>query len=301
LIGAILEDGIRMARPIRFLAPGLIYHVMARGNNKMRLFFDDRDYLRFLDMVGDVLQKREVDCWTYCIMPNHYHLVWRTRLPNLSDAAHDLNGRFAQWWNKRHKHVGHIYQGRFKAQVVEDSLYLLRLCRYVMLNPVRAKLCAVPEEWRWSGYRALLTGVADPPWIDIESLLERFEQAGISETRRRLLAFITDAVDDEMAAFVRGDRRIIGSDAYAARFEKKALAASTEVPAPERRIGSPSLATILASSLHTAEGLSEGIVRAHLEYAHSVEDIARCTRLSPRTIAQILRRRVPGADVTLLD
>jgi REP-associated tyrosine transposase len=272
---------------------------MARGNNKMRLFWNDRDYLRLLGIVGGVLQDYDVECWTYCLMPNHYHLIWRTRQANLSEAVRQLNGTFAQWWNKRHRHVGHVFQGRFKAQIVEDNQYLLRLCRYVLLNPVRARRCATPQEWRWSSYPALISGVAEPSWVDVESLLKRFEMTDISRTRGRLIAFVLDACDDEMAAFVRGDARIIGSEAYAARFEKQALAASPEVPAKERRVGSPSLATILAASLESAEGLDAAIARAHHHYDYSIADIARCTRLSSAVVARLLRRQAGVHHVAL--
>jgi putative transposase len=273
---------------------------MARGNNKMRLFWNDRDYLRLLGIVGAVLQDYDVDCWAYCLMPNHYHLVWRTRQANLSEAVRQLNGTFAQWWNKQHRHVGHVFQGRFKAQIVEDNLYLLRLCRYVLLNPVRGRRCATPDQWRWSSYRALITGVAEPSWIDGESLLQRFETSTISRTRERLIAFVHDGCDDEMAAFVREDVRIIGSGTFAARFETHALAASSEVPAQERRVGSPSLAMILASSLEAAEGLDAAIARAHHHYEYSIADIARCTRLSPTAVARLLRRQ-SGLDPVTVD
>ena len=144
-----------MSRPIRFQGAGLWYHVMARGNNKMRIFLDDLDYARFLGILGSVVEEFELDSWVFCVMPNHSHLVFRTRQPNLSLAMRQLNGTYAQWWNKRHARVGHIYQGRFKAQVIEECTYLLRLCRYVLMNPVRANLVARPWEWRWSSYHAL--------------------------------------------------------------------------------------------------------------------------------------------------
>ena len=289
-----------MARPLRILGSGLIYHLMSRGNNKMPIFIDDRDHFRFDEILEDVVRKYQIDCWMRCDMPNHYHLVWRTRLPNLSDAMRQLNGCFAQWWNRCHGHVGHVFQGRFKGQIVEDSLYLLRLVRYLALNPVRARLCTSPEEWRWSSFRNLMAGTSET-WMDSESLVARFESAGLSTSREQLLAFVAGAIDEEIAACVRTDRRIIGSEEYAARFEKQLREASKQVPAEERRAGSPSLAKILASALETDNGLREGIVRAHRDYAHSVEDIARCTHLSPKTIARVLRHDLPGADVTALD
>src|ERR1700736_3964419 len=144
-----------MSRPLRFQAAGLVYHLMARGNNKMAIFLDDLDYERFQEMLAEVVARFGIDSWIFCVMPNHYHLVLRTRHANLSLAIRYLNGSYAQWWNRRHGHVGHVFQGRFKAQIVEASVYLVRLCRYVLLNPVRAGLCARPEDWRWSSFTVL--------------------------------------------------------------------------------------------------------------------------------------------------
>src|SRR5205085_447618 len=89
--------------------------------------------------------------------PNHYHLVFRTRQANLSAAVHYLNAEYARWWNRRHAHIGHVFQGRFKAQIIESGVYLLRLVRYVLLNPVRANLAKHPSRWRWSSYKYLAT------------------------------------------------------------------------------------------------------------------------------------------------
>lgn len=292
---------LRMSRPIRFLGAGLIYHVMARGNNKMALFLDEIDHHRLFDILTKVLHDFEVDCWSNCAMPNHYHLVLRTRQPNLSSAMRQLNGTFAQWWNRRHHHVGHVFQGRFKAQVVENDFYLLRLCRYVMLNPVRAGLCAAPEQWRWSSYRAL-AGLADPVCVDVDSLLSSFAgDLDIVEGRRRLVEYVKDRSDDEMGDWIRGDRRVIGSAAFAEQFKALASAASKEVPRKERRTGTPTIASLLSSSLRASRGLNEGIVRAHVDYAYSVEDISNCTGLTPRVITRLLRQQVPHAQPTTID
>jgi REP-associated tyrosine transposase len=274
---------------------------MSRGNNKMTIYRDDRDYGRFFAILADVLQEYEVDCWVHCAMPNHYHLVWRTRQANLSKAMRQLNGVYAQWWNRRHGRVGHVFQGRFKAQIVEDSLYLLRLCRYVLLNPIRAGLASTLGEWQWSSYRALIGDGADSTFLDVDSLLSRFGDPAIDNVRARLIEFVSEPLDSEMAAWIRGDRRVIGCEAFIARFRQKALSASEEVPSPERHLASPSLATILTSSLRRSGGLNTGIVRAHSDHAYSVAEIARCTGLSTSTISRILRRQLPGANVTALD
>lgn len=290
-----------MARPLRPQLAGLIYHSMGRGNNKMNIFIDDLDRFRFLSILGKVTAKYEVDCWTSCLMGNHYHLILRTRQANVSAAMRQLNGVYAQWWNKRHARVGHVFQGRFKGQIVEDGIYLLRACRYVMLNPVRGGLCTTPDQWLWSSYRALAGLTTSPSYLDVDSLLQRLGGGHVVDLRSRLIEFVNDRSDEAMAKFFREDTRVIGSEEFAAQFQPTALIGSREVPARERRIGTPSLARILAGAIESAEGLSIGIVRAHRDFDYPVEDIARCAGLSPKTVMKVLRSRAPEATVTAVE
>ena len=276
---------------------------MARGNNKMAIFLDALDYARFLEILGEVVPDYEIDGWVYCVMPNHYHLVLRTRCANLSSAIGHLNGTYAQWWNRRHGHVGHVFQGRFKGQVVEASVYLLRLCRYVLLNPVRAGLTTDPGEWPWSSFHAL-TGRAPSSCVDVDSLLRMLGDGVDRDLRARLIDYVDAAADPDLAAFIRGDRRVIGTDSFAAQFRAKARSAPKEVPARERRIGTPSLTEILAQAVREGQGLPGGILRAHTSAGYALSDIARCAGVSLSTVSRIVRVRkdtdraglAPGRD-----
>ena len=262
---------------------------MARGNNKMAIFLDELDRLRFLSILAEVVLQFEIDSWLFCLMPNHFHLVFRTRRPNLSFAVKHLNGTYAQWWNKRHRRVGHIFQGRFKAQVVEASVYLVRLCRYVLLNPVRSGLCSHPAEWPWSSYR-MLAGTTSSDCVDVGSLLRRVDEQNPEAVRARLLDYVAPDSDPEIAAFVRNDRRVIGTEAYAAQFRSLARVAAKEVPARDRRIGIPPLTGILADAVRRGEGLPGGVRRAH-EARYSVTAIVECAGMSRDTVQRILDGR----------
>jgi putative transposase len=261
---------------------------MARGNNKMNIFLDDLDHVRFREMLADVVPRYEIDLWVYCLMRNHFHLVVRTRQPNPSLAIQQLNGPYAQWWNKRHRRIGHVLQGRFKAQLVEAQVYLLRLCRYVLLNPVRAGLCAHPAEWRWNSYQDL-TGERSCEWLDVASLLQCLSPGSLQAARGPLLEYIEPETDTEMSDFIRGDRRIIGTQAYAAQFRRPARAASREVPRRERRAGTPALADILSDAVSRGEGLPGGIKRASSEGLYPATEIARCAGVSRATVQRILQ------------
>ena len=143
-----------MARPLRVEFPGALYHLTARGNARGAIFLDDEDRQGFLSVLGSVIDRFGWICHAYCLMGNHYHLMVETPSANLSKGARQLNGVYTQRFNRRHRRVGHLLQGRYKAILVERDSYLLELCRYIVLNPVRAGTVRRAGDYRWSSYRA---------------------------------------------------------------------------------------------------------------------------------------------------
>src|SRR3954466_5820873 len=158
-----------MARPLRIQAAGLTYHITARGVRRSSIYLDDRDRRRFLALLAEVVDRYALRCHAYCQMTNHYHLALTTADANLSRAIQQLNVDYAQWWNWRHQRSGHVFQSRFHAQVVQDEAYLVNVCRYIVLNPVRAGIVGAAEEWPWSSYRAMI-GLAVQPFLDSDRL-----------------------------------------------------------------------------------------------------------------------------------
>ena len=138
-----------MARPLRVEFPGAVYHVTARGNRHEGIFVDDEDRQALLKVVAQALSRFDAEALAYCLMANHYHFVLHTRQGNLSLLVRHINGVYPQTYNRRHQKVGHLLQGRFKAILVDRDAYLLDVCRYVDLNPVRALLVPKPEAWAW--------------------------------------------------------------------------------------------------------------------------------------------------------
>lgn len=128
-----------MARPLRIEFPGALYHVTAQGNAQQNIFLDDEDRQQFLAVIARVVSQFHLLLHAYCLMDNHFHLVVETPKANLSKAMRQLNGVYTQAFNRRYQRVGHVLQGRFKAILVDQDNYQLELCRYVVLNPVRAK------------------------------------------------------------------------------------------------------------------------------------------------------------------
>src|SRR4030043_2297950 len=142
-----------MARPLRIEYSGAVYHITSRGNARKKIYSDDEDRKNFFGVLETVVKKYNWLCHAYCLMDNHYHLLVETRDSNLSMGMRQLNGVYTQLYNRRHRRPGHVLQGRYKAILVDKDNYLLELCRYVVLNPVRAGLVKSPKEWKWSSYR----------------------------------------------------------------------------------------------------------------------------------------------------
>ncbi len=160
-----------MARPLRLEFPGALYHVTSRGNACAPIDTGDADRHRFLARLADVALRDNGLRHAFCLMDNHDHLVLETPAGNLSKGMRQLNGMYTQQFNQSHQRVGHVLQGRSKAILVERDSYLLTLCRYVVLNPVRAGIVVHIETYRWSSSRATVGLSPCPVWLQTDWLL----------------------------------------------------------------------------------------------------------------------------------
>lgn len=167
-----------MSRPLRLEFPGALYHVTSRGHERGPIFRDAADRRYFLSLVASVVPDRSWLLHSYCLMGNHYHLLVETARPNLSCGMHSLNARYSQYFNHRHGRAGHVFEGRFKAILVQKQAHLLELHRYIVLNPLRAGIVRSPGEWPWSNYRATSGFIPSPPWLEIGSTLSLFSAFG---------------------------------------------------------------------------------------------------------------------------
>ena len=146
-----------MARRPRLFAPGLLYHVIARGNQRQPTFLDDADYAAYLRRLALYRERYGMRLHAYCLMPNHVHLLVRTADTPLAKFMQGLQQSYTLRFNRLYGKVGHLFQGRYRAIVCESEQYLLTLVRYIHLNPVRAGLTGRPEEYPYSGHRTYLT------------------------------------------------------------------------------------------------------------------------------------------------
>ena len=275
-----------MSRPLRILGPGLTYHVTARGNGRMAIFLDHADRLRFAEELTSVVTEKHLVCHADCQMANHYHVVITTTEPNLSTAIRQLNGEYARWWNHRHGHVGHLFQGRFGAQIVQDDAYLLTVCRYVVLNPVRAGLVDQPGEWRWSSYRATAGLAPTPEYLSPETLWRRL--GGDVNGPKRYRSFV--AVGGAATELPRDP--VIGDESFRRRFDRQREAANREVPARERRPG-PSVEALFVGAV-TRASRNAAIPRA-VAAGYSLREIAGYLGVHPCTIKRVMAQREPAS------
>src|SRR3989304_9487258 len=178
-----------MSRPLRLEYPGAVYHLTSRGNARQEIFLDDTDRELFLSPLSHVISRYGWLCPAYCLMDNHYHLLIETPKPNLSSGMRQLNGVYTQSFNRRHRRVGHIFQGRYKAILVEKEAHLLELCRYVVLNPLRVDPGARVENWCWSSYLATAGLAPVPEFLTVDWVLRQFGRTR-GEAQARYRAFV---------------------------------------------------------------------------------------------------------------
>jgi len=163
-----------MARPLRIEYAGALYHVTSRGDRREDIYHDDEDRLIWLDVFSQVCIRFNWRCHAWCLMDNHYHILIETPESNLSQGMRQLNGVYTQRSNRKHSRVGHVFQGRYKAILVQKDEYLLELSRYVVLNPVRAGMVKDVHEWPWSSYGAMTGESPAPAWLETDWLLACF-------------------------------------------------------------------------------------------------------------------------------
>jgi len=178
-----------MARPLRLEFAGAVYHLTARGDRQEPIFLNDADRRKFLDLLGKEVQQQGWICYAYCLMDNHYHLLIETPQANLVAGMRRLNGVYTQAFNRRRKKPGHVFQGRYKSILVDKDYYLQELCRYIVLNPVRAEMVKAPEQWSWSSYCATAGLVKGPGWFSAEKVLDLF-----TGNRKRYRGFVLDGI-----------------------------------------------------------------------------------------------------------
>ncbi len=236
-----------MARSIRIEYEGALYHVTSRGNERRPIFFDDEDREAFLQFLGEGARRFGWVVSAWVLMTNHFHLVIQTPHADLSRGMHWINGSYAGWFNHRHERWGHLFGGRFKAFVIEKESYFKEVLRYVVLNPVRAKIVARPEEYVWSSYRATAGLESAPAWFDAEAALVPFaKDRSVAGTFYR--DFVEQNVDTHEGLWQKLVNGIyLGTEAWTKNVRRvlESKRRSREHPKTQRAVGRPAMKVIV--------------------------------------------------------
>jgi len=278
-----------MARPLRIEFEGALYHVTSRGNAGSEVFIDDVDRLQFLEILGNTIERFGWICHAYCLMSNHYHLLIETPEPNLSRGMQHLNGVYTQWFNRKHSRFGHLVQGRFKSIVVEKESYLLELARYIVLNPVRAKMVRSARDWRWSSYRATAGQTQPPKFLTTDWLLSQFgkDRASAAHAYRRFVkrGKGIDIWEERIAGV------LMGSDSFVQSLRPllRDLEGNREFSREERLATRPSLNELFANVSDKA-ARNERIHSAVRTHQYRLKEVGDYLGLCYSTISVIAKR-----------
>ena len=278
-----------MARPLRIQYEGALYHITSRGNAGARIFQTEGDRLEFLGVLTRVVSRFGWICHAYCLMSNHYHLLIETPQPNLSKGMQLLNGIYTQRFNRAAKRSGHVFQGRFKAILVEKESHLLELGRYIVLNPVRARLVRSARDWPWSSYRATAGQAEVSEFLTIDWILSQFGTKHAS-AMRAYRQFVSQGRGVDVWEGLRSGS-LLGSEQFAERMKPRLTEAPLDpnVLRRERDAARPSLVALF-SDVADKRKRAQRIHEAVREHHYTLQEVGDHLGLHFSTISVIAKR-----------
>ena len=277
-----------MARPLRIEYAGALYHITSRGDRRESIYEDDDDRKTFLSVLESVVERFGWLCHGYCLMGNHYHLLVETPRPNLSRGMRQLNGVYTQRFNRSHGRVGHVFQGRFKGIVIEKENHLLEVCRYIVLNPVRAGMVEHPRQWRWSSYRAT-AGLREPPgFLSTDWILSQFGKRR-ADAQREYRRFVREGLGKESPWESLAGGLLLGSEKFVARC-RGLLSGNeelSEIPRQQKYLGRPPLSALFDGIGPTdKKNRNAAMASAYLEHGYTMTSIAEFLSLHYVTVSR---------------
>ena len=278
-----------MARPLRIEFSGAVYHVTSRGNARVKIYRNDEDRETFLATLAWVVERFGWICHSYCLMDNHFDVLIETPRPNLSRGMRQLNGVYTQSFNRRHQKAGHLFQGRFKAILVERDRYLLELARYIVLNPVRARIVKTPERYRWSSYRPILGLDPIPSGLTTDWVLAQFAKTKPA-ARTRYAQFVHAGIGNASPWGELKGQVLLGGKAFVEQMTPKLKESSTrvEIPKRQRLLHRPALKTLMAGVGSKARR-NAAMARAYLKHGYTLTEIGREASLHYATVSRIIK------------
>ncbi len=277
-----------MARPLRIEFPDAIYHVTTRGNEGGEVFLEEQDRVLFLQVLGEVVLRSGWIIHAYVLMDNHYHLLVETPKVNLSRGMRQLNGVYTQRFNSAHNSGGRVFQGRFKAILVERKAYLLDLCRHVILNPLRLKAVKNISRYRWSSYRATAGEVQAPVWLTTDWILGNFANTATA-AQRKYADYVAAGVGLPSPLSKVKSQILLGSTAFVNKMKQR-LSGEVSVNRDRKKVKRPGLGSLFPLKIRKDKSLrNETIRHAYREYAYTMAEIADAAHIHFSTVSKVIK------------
>ena len=280
-----------MTRPLLIEYPEAVYHLTSRGNARNKIFKDEQDRGKFLEVLDSVVKRYNWLCHAYCLMGNHYHLLIETPDANLSIGMRQLNGVYTQAYNRRHKKTGHVFQGRFKAILIQKENHLLELCRYIVLNPIRAKIAERPEDWKWSSYAATCGLKKVPECLKVDWILGQFGNER-KTSQKRYKEFVMEGIQKESPWREVHGQILLGEEGFIEKFRELLVGKEKikEIPRQQRYLGRRSLSEVFKEAAGRDKGTRNTNIRiAHLKFGYTLKEIADHLRIHYTTVNKALK------------
>lgn len=277
-----------MARQLRLEFSGALYHITSRGDRREDIFYTDSDRVLFLELLEHTCQRYNWICHAYCLMSNHYHLIIETLDGNLSKGMRQLNGVYTQKINRKYEKVGHLFQGRFKSILVDKESYLLELSRYVVLNPVRARMVSTVNEWLWSSYKAMTGESPVPVYLETDWVLSQF-----SDNRQQAIEsyinFVHQGLVEKTIWNHLNQAVYLGNEDFINEVHKKAGILNnqlSEIPKKQKRSPANSIGYYEKNS----SSRDEAMARAYLTGAYNMKEIGEYFQVHYVTVSRAVKK-----------
>lgn len=261
---------------------------MSRGNARQDIFEDARDYAEFLHRLESAVERFDMRCLAYCLMPNHLHLLMQVGELPISRPMQQVLSGYAQWFNRRYRRVGHVFQGRFKCLLVDTNDYLVAVFRYVVRNPVESGLVRAPCDWAWSSCAATLQRAPVPALLDLDTLTDSLGLEPAAAPVDQLQALVEDDQPTEppKGPVVSGTRAMIDRVSPLVEPHKR----DDEIVRAERLFARPPLKEILSGG--TGAGSEDHCMyEAFWRFGYGLREISEWHGIHPGTVWRRIRRQ----------
>ena len=275
-----------MTRLLRIEFAGALYHVTARGNAQGDIYTHDEEREKYLAIFANACNRFDWYCHAYCLMTNHYHLLIETNTPTLSKGMKYLNGSYTQYFNRWNQRVGHVFQGRYKAILVQKENYLLELSRYIVLNPVRARMVRNAVDWPWSSYRATAGYKQDEPCLTTDWLLSAFA-TNKKEAQQHYRLFVQEGKNQPSPWESLKNQIYLGSDQFVEDMQCKINPKQSLADIPRKQKQSPPKPLSYYENCY--ERRTEAMAYAYLSGHYTLAEVGKWFGVSYATVSRAVR------------